>query len=132
MATNLYLADTHALFWQLTAHPNLSAAAARVFQESSAGNASVLVSHVVVAELFYLLTKVGRAGLFDQAVQSVRNSPAYQVAPLIMGDLIRLPDFTEIPEMHDRLIAIQANRLGATILTKDASIRASKQIQCLW
>jgi PIN domain nuclease of toxin-antitoxin system len=38
----------------------------------------------------------------------------------------------EIPEMHDRLIALAAKRLGATIITKDKTIQASPHVKCHW
>jgi hypothetical protein len=34
--------------------------------------------------------------------------------------------------MHDRLIAVSANRLGATLVTKDPMIQASHQVKWLW
>jgi hypothetical protein len=35
-------------------------------------------------------------------------------------------------EMHDRLIALAAKRLGATIVTKGGLIQACEQVKCLW
>jgi hypothetical protein len=34
--------------------------------------------------------------------------------------------------MHDRLIALTAKRLAATIVTKDRTIQASPQVKWLW
>ena len=34
--------------------------------------------------------------------------------------------------MHDRLIAIQAVRLGAVLVTRDRTIQASPQVRWVW
>jgi hypothetical protein len=34
--------------------------------------------------------------------------------------------------MHDRLLAVAAKRLGATIVTRDPIIQASTQVRSLW
>ena len=43
--------------------------------------------------------------------------------------LDRLP---EIPEMHDRLIAAEALIRGAPLVTRDAILTASPQIETVW
>lgn len=129
---DLYVVDTHALYWNLSGTGSLSAAAKQVFVEAQTGRANLIVSHVVLAELFYLLEKYRRPELFEVFVVRLQASPAYRIAPLLLDDVLRLKDFAEIPEMHDRLIAIQAHRLGAKILTKDPEIQASPQVECVW
>ncbi|HJT32551.1 MAG TPA: hypothetical protein VJ783_10950 [Pirellulales bacterium] len=52
--------------------------------------------------------------------------------PLSLSDLAALDSMPEIPEMHDRLLALAAKRLGATIITKDSTIQASPQVKWLW
>jgi len=52
--------------------------------------------------------------------------------PLALSDLGALGSIPEIPEMHDRLLALAAKRLGAAIVTKDKTIQASPQVKCLW
>lgn len=49
--------------------------------------------------------------------------------PLFLENLASMP---EIPEMHDRLLAIATNRLDATIVTRDPIIQASPQVKWLW
>jgi len=53
----LYLMDTHAIYWRRLASPKLSKSAAATFQERVAGKATLIVHHVVIAELFYILEK---------------------------------------------------------------------------
>jgi hypothetical protein len=54
-----YRLDTHAVYWHRTASPKLSPAPDQVFAEAVQGKAILILSHVFVAEPFYLLQKHG-------------------------------------------------------------------------
>ena len=112
MSVPLFSLDTHVQYWQITAPKQLSSAATTVFGEARAGRATLLISHVVIAELFYLFRKQGLAHEFSPFVGRIMFSPAYRVEAISIDDLKRLPDFDEIPEMHDRLIAISGRSAG--------------------
>jgi PIN domain nuclease of toxin-antitoxin system len=128
----LFCLDTHAVYWRRTASRKLSAAAAQVFEDGIHGQAILIVSHVVVAELYYLLQKYGHSSLFAPLLSDFQTYPYYRLEPLTLADLTALDSVPEIPEMHDRLIALAAKRLGARIVTKDKTIQASPQVRCLW
>jgi hypothetical protein len=49
-----------------------------------------------------------------------------------LDDIEKLPGYPEVPEMHDRLLVAATNRLGGTLVTKDAIIQASPQVKWLW
>lgn len=132
MNVPLYSVDTHVQYWHIAAPHHLSGAAKSVFDEARAGRAALVLSHVVIAELFYLFRKQGLTSEFTPFVGMITVSPAYRLEGISIDDLRRLPDFDEIPEMHDRLIAIQADRLNAPLVTKDASIRGCSRIKTLW
>ena len=131
-ALPLFCMDTHAIYWRRTASPKLSAAAAQVFDDGVQGKAILIVPYVVVAELFYLLQKFGEVGLYAPLLTDFQTLPYYRLEPLALADLAALDSMPEIPEMHDRLIALAAKRLGATIVTKDSIIQACQQVKCLW
>ncbi|HEY8749074.1 MAG TPA: PIN domain-containing protein [Tepidisphaeraceae bacterium] len=128
----IYSLDTHVQYWQIAAPAKLSIAARTVFDNARSGRAVLIISHIVIAELFYLFQKQGQSDEFAPFIRLLETSPAYRVEPITMEDLKLLPKFHEIPEMHDRLIAIQASRLDAILVTKDSSIRASAQVKTLW
>lgn len=96
------------------------------------GEATLSISVVVLAELFYVLAKHGQSDLFPKFIETIELSLAYCVESLTVNDIQHLPTFSEIPEMHDRLIAIQAKRLGATVLTRDSALQSSPQVDWLW
>lgn len=128
----VFCVDTHAIYWWRTASSKLSAPAAQAFNDAVAGNATLIVPYIVVAELFYLLQKRGEIGLFAPLLADFQALPYYRLEPLNLSDLAALDSMPEIPEMHDRLLALAAKRLGATIITKDSTIQASPQVKWLW
>ncbi len=127
-----YFLDTHALYWHLVAPHKLGAAAVCAFDEGGKGAASLIVSHVVLAELFYLFKKHGEESIYHPLLNQLEASPAYTIDALNLDDMRSLSNITDIPEMHDRLIAIQVPRLGAVNVTKDATIQASQHTRSIW
>lgn|SRR5487761_1144192 len=128
----IYLLDTHALYWHLFGPAKLSAAAKQAIAEGEAGQALLIVSHVVLAELFFLLRKLGEDAKFSNIVAAILSNANYRIDSIVLNDILGLADFPEITEMHDRLIALAAKRLGAAIVTKDRAIQASAQVSCVW
>ncbi len=47
------------------------------------------------------------------------------------GRRAAMPDFGDVPEMHDRLIVVAADRLAAMIIAVDHEIRSSTRAKCL-
>ena len=62
------------------------------------------------------------------------TTPAYAIDThtLFWYDVVELPHYHEIPEMHDRLLVIQTNRLGAVLVTRDRTIQASSRVRWVW
>ncbi len=127
-----YMLDTHALYWHLYERPKLSQAARQAIDEGEAGTASLLVSHVALAELFFLLTKVARQADFPAILSALHANLNYRMEPIVLHDIEKLAVVTNVPEMHDRLLVAATNRLGAVLITKDPLIQSSGQVQWLW
>ena len=132
MTASVVVPDTHTLYWHITGSDRMSRPAREVFARAAAGECVLALSPIVLAELYWLLGKQGAGMAFNGVMHRFRASPAYAFEPLTFEDLAALPAWEEIPEMHDRLIAIQAARLGATLVTRDPALQACNRIQCLW
>lgn len=132
VALTRYVFDTHALHWHWTGPSKLPPKVRDIVAEADAGKACIVVSHIVLAELYYLFRKLGCQDHFPQRMVELRSSAAFQLEPVLLQDVEQLPNFESVPEMHDRLIAIQAVRLGAFLVTKDPSIQASGTVSCIW
>ena len=92
----------------------------------------LIVYYVVLAELFYLLDKYGQTPLFEPFLQDLQALPYFRIEPIDFMDIQNLGDCTEVAEMHDRLIVIAANRLGATLVTRDKNIQTSNKVSWIW
>ena len=127
-----FVLDTHALWWYLRDPGRLSAPASAVFRLAETGNATMVVPAIVVAEVHYLSAKLGHAlsptTLFD-AFDAVGN---IETSELGRAQLELLDRITDVPEMHDRLIAAEAAVLGAPVVTRDPVLAASAQIETVW
>jgi PIN domain nuclease of toxin-antitoxin system len=55
----IYVVDTHALIWYLVDALKLGAQAAEVFSEAERGKTRLIVSAIVVAEMYYANRKHG-------------------------------------------------------------------------
>jgi PIN domain nuclease of toxin-antitoxin system len=127
-----FVIDTHTLYWHLTDPSKLSAVARQVFQEAGAGRAILVVPHIVLAELFWVFQKYGQSAQFAPTLAGLQATGLYRFEDNTLDDLRDLPNFSAVPEMHDRLIAILASRLGASIVTKDNSLLSSRIVRCIW
>ena len=132
MTLPIYAIDTHTLYWYETADPQLSPAAEAVFAEAERGQAELVLNPIVLAEFSYVLRKLSLDADFPAYLAFIEHNPIYRLEPILWDDLRRLPDYDEIPEMHDRLIVIQANRLGAVLVTRDRTIQASPKVRWVW
>ena len=132
MTPVVYSLDTHTLFWYEFADPQLSPNAANVFAEAELGHAVLILNPIVIGEFYYTLRKFGLEANFPTYLATLQRNPIYRLEPITVDDLNGFHDFAEIPEMHDRLIAIQAARLGAVLVTRDRTIQASTKVRWLW
>ena len=124
-----YALDTHALFWYLTASPNLSEKAKTAI-EKGIESGDIVVSVITLAELYYLNEKLGNPLNFH--VEFKRLKEIFEVASVEAEDILSFPELSEIEEMHDRLITSIALRYKAVLITKDKDIRLSKVVRVLW
>lgn len=131
----MILLDTHSWIWWVDQQSQLSPMAERALSKITEKN-PVLVSSMSVWEL-YMLVKKGRLSLKTDPAHWVHQcelSPKIRFVAVdneITRISVQLPK--EVPEdPADRLIIASAISLGATLITKDQKIRASRVVQTLW
>lgn len=127
-----YVIDTHALIWYLTGNRNLSAEARKIFHAAENGETQLVVSAIVLAEMYYAHQKSALFIDFGETYQKLKSSRAYQFSDFLSDDVLDFEQNTAVPEMHDRIIAGLAQRLGAPLITADPLISAAKVVTTVW
>jgi PIN domain nuclease of toxin-antitoxin system len=129
-----YVIDTHALFWHLSNDQKLGRAARAAIESAEAGNATIFVPAIVLAELYYLNRKLPNPLDFKAKYHELQASGHFELVPVEPEDVLHLdlPQFSAITEMHDRLIAIAAHRLSVPLITKDLNVTAAKAVPIVW
>ena len=127
-----FVADTHALWWYFRSPERLSVAASAVFRLAETGNATVVVPAIVVAEFYYLSAKLGSPLGASALLEALDAVGGIELSDLGRAQLERLDQFPEIPEMHDRLIAAEADALGAAVVTRDEALATSEGVPTIW
>lgn len=126
-----YVLDTHAFYWYLQDPDRLSAAADAVFRLGEAEGAQLLVPAIVVAEIFYLTKKDGRALLPSKLTRDIDETPGFSLS-VLDEEVLRAMEPLHVPEMHDRLIAAHALVHEAPVVTKDRALHDLAEIQAVW
>lgn len=129
---NLYVADTHTLFWYFTASPSLGSKAHRAFDEAKDGQALIYVPAIVLAELYFLNEKKNRPIDYSATFALLVQSAQFVLLPFEPIDTLDFDTDKAISDIHDRLIVGVARRLGAMLLTRDEQIAGCGTVRTLW
>lgn len=130
-ASTAYVVDTHALVWRLTGDPRLSPGATAIFNAAERGDVTLLLSAIVVAELYYLNRKHHYLD-FTGTMHWLMAAPYVHLVAFTVEHAIDLEHDEVVPEMHDRIIAGIARRLKVPVLTRDPFITRSGVAQIAW
>ena len=129
---NLYVADTHALFWYLIDSPLLGPTARAAFNEAETENALIYVPAIVLAELYFLNEKKGHPLDFVSKYQRLTQSSRFVLLPFFPATILDFDSCSATGEIHDRMIVADARRLGAKLITRDKKIMASGVVATVW
>lgn len=128
----LYVVDTHALIWYLTNDRKLGAQAAQIFAATERGETRLIVSAIVVAEMYYANRKNKWYPDFKATYQALRAKPYFRFVHFKADHVLDFDSDNTIPEMHDRIIAGLARRLNVPLLSVDLQITAAHQVTIIW
>jgi len=129
---NFYVSDTHALLWYLINSPALGVNARLAFDEADAGQALIYIPAIVIAELYYLNEKKGQPLDFRTKYASLAQSKQFVLLPFYPSHTLDFDVCSAVPEMHDRMIAADALRTKAPLLTRDAQVASSGVVATVW
>lgn len=124
-----YVADTHA--WVFYLLDRLPEKADAVFSRAELGRAYVFVPTIALAECVYLV-EGGKIELdLDGLFSKLRVGGNFVPAPLTI-DVVEKIHHVSLTEIHDRIIVVTAQVLGAEVLTRDEEIVNSGVVETIW
>ncbi|HRJ42992.1 MAG: PIN domain-containing protein [Caldilineaceae bacterium] len=128
---NSYVTDTMAVVLHLEQRRS-SQRVKTVFNEALRAEAKIYVPAIVFAEILYLTAKHRISASLADVQRLLRENPTIEETPLSLAVVSAASEITDIPELHDRLIAGSARLLRFPLLTNDPKIQASRFIQTIW
>ncbi len=129
---NRYVIDTQILVRHIFGdEPVFNPSVDKVLLDADRGKGLIIISAVVGFEIAYLHEK-GRIPISARDLNELISGAANYIEEPVTMDIIEAAfEISDIPELHDRLIAGTAKYLNSPILTNDQVIRKSRFISCL-
>ena len=103
-----------------------------IFDSVEFGNTIVYVPGIVFAEILYLSEKQRIRTSIDEVEDYLKEHPNYKEYSLNFAVIQSTAEITDIPELHDRLIAATARQLDLELITNDSIIQASAFVKTVW
>ena len=103
-----------------------------IFDTVESGNATVYVPTMVFAEILYLAEKQRISVSLRAVAEHLKKFQHYQEYPMSLAVIQAAALITDIPELHDRLIAGTARLLHLELMTNDPTIQASTFVRTVW
>lgn len=110
----------------------LGSMAKALFEAMEAGTVIVHVPAMVFAEILYLSEKKRIALTLRLVDDYLARFPNCREFPLSSGVIQTAAEITDVPELHDRLIAGTARNRDVELITNDPIIQASAFVRTLW
>jgi PIN domain nuclease of toxin-antitoxin system len=126
------MTDTHSLLWAFTRPRKLGTRARHAFEEIAAGESSLLIPVIVLAELIFTIENKPIQADLDEILDAVQDSPNVEFVDFDYEAAMRLRDLSVISEMHDRMIVATALEYQAALITVDESITTSGVVDVIW
>lgn len=133
-----FVADTHAIIWQMMESSRLSHRARECFRHAEAGDAIVYISTITPIEITYL-TEKGRLppivwSAFQKMLSGDLSSSSYQLVDVSYEIALSLENVPHkaIPDMPDRIITATAWHLKLPLITRDDKIQGWSGITTIW
>ena len=125
----LFVTDTHPLVWYMLGE--LPERVDEIFRLAEAGDSSIFIPTIVLAECLYLVEE-GKIELdFNDLLGRLGRSKNFIPTSFNFQVMKLLPEIN-LRELHDRIIIATAKILNASLITKDRVIRESGLVAVVW
>jgi len=125
-----FVTDTQALVKFMMGQKVINDRSHQAFLSADKAESIIIIPAIVLMKVLYLFEKnCIDISLFH--TEDLLKSQNYQFEPLSLEILKTASEITDIPELHDRLIAATARYLGLPLITNDPVMRASEFVDIL-
>ena len=125
-----FVTDTQALVKFMMGQKVINEKSHQAFLSADRGESTIIIPAVVLMEVLYLFEK-NRIKIDLIQTEDLLTSKNYQFEPLSLEILKTASEISDIPELHDRIIAATARYLGIPLITNDPEIRSSSFVDIL-
>jgi predicted nucleic acid-binding protein len=126
-----YVTDTMALILHLENRKS-SQSVKQIFDSADSGKTTIYIPTIVFAEIFYLAEKQRISLNLHEVEKHLNSFQTYKEVPLNFEIIKNAQQITDIPELHDRLIASTASFLKLALITNDPKIENSQFVNTIW
>ena len=116
----------------MTSDLRLSATALTIFQAAEKGQTRLVISAIVIAEMYFADKKRGLFQDFAQTYQGIKSKKYFRFVDLKPDVVLNFTRDAAVPEMHDRIIAGLARNLNAPLITADSLIISAGIVRIVW
>ena len=126
-----YVTDTMALILHLENRKS-SQTVKEIFDSADQDKTTIYIPAMVFAEILYLSERQRITLNLFEVEKHLKSFQNYRELPMSFEIVRNALQITDIPELHDRLIASNANHLDLELITNDPKIQASKFVRTIW
>ena len=126
-----YVTDTMALVLHLENRKS-SQSVKQIFDSADLGKTTIYIPAMVFAEILYLAEKNRISLNLHEVEKHLKNFQNYKEVPLSFEIIRNAQQISDIPELHDRLIASTASFLNLALITNDPKIENSQFVNTVW
>lgn len=131
MNKSVYVADTMALVLRMEKR-RMPPRARAIFEQAEQQLATIHVPGMVMAEIGYLAEKERIDTSLDDVKAYLKQFESVLEFPLHLEVVQRAFEISDVPELHDRLVAGTARLLDCEVITNDPKITASAFVRAVW
>jgi len=128
---NKYVIDTQALVKFINGVKVINDKINSIMKKADKGENIIIIPSAVLFEIAYLNEKVRIPVTLNDISNIIENSINYLEEKLSKEIIKSAFEITDIPELHDRLIAGTARYLDLPLITNDPVILNSKFVNCV-
>jgi predicted nucleic acid-binding protein len=128
----MFVADAHSWLWYLADDDRLGEEAEKAFESADRGDEVVFLPSIAVAESIYVTESHGYDIQMGEIVKDLKISSNYRMKSLnhrLIASLVK--DDREL-SIHDKIIVLTAEQLGAGIISRDKEIESLADEEIIW